>query len=78
MSVRDDGGPAFPAEGGSASGLHANPGMSLRDWFAGQALVGCLVASAYNGWGEPNEYQAAQAAKNAGMVADAMLEARKK
>lgn len=30
----DDGGPAFPCEGGSTSGLIADPGMSLRDWFA--------------------------------------------
>lgn len=36
----DDGGSAFPCEGGVDSGLHANPGMSLRDWLAGQALVG--------------------------------------
>ncbi len=36
----DDGGAAFPCEGGEASGLHPSPGMSLRDWFAGQALAG--------------------------------------
>lgn len=35
----DDGGPAFP----DPAPLHeAAPGMSLRDWFAGQALVGWL------------------------------------
>jgi hypothetical protein len=30
----DDGGPAFPCEGGPGGGLHSHPGMSLRDWFA--------------------------------------------
>jgi len=40
MAETKDGGPAFPAEGGYDSGLHPNPGMSLRDWFAGQALAG--------------------------------------
>lgn len=35
----DWGGNAFPTEGGTDSGLYPDPGMSLRDWFAGQALV---------------------------------------
>lgn len=34
----DDGGPAFPR---SPCG-----GMSLRDWFAGQALIGIIVGNA--------------------------------
>lgn len=53
MSERDDGGPAFPrpySEDGAAQG-----GMSLRDWFAGQALAG-HCAAAENGddttWGD--------------------------
>lgn len=33
----NDGGPAFPCEGGDNSGLHAHPGMSLRCWLASQA-----------------------------------------
>lgn len=39
----NDGGPAFPCEGGFDSGLCPYYGMSLRDWFAGmamQAIVG--------------------------------------
>ncbi len=43
MSARDDGGPAFPLPEVviSTKGIaHAKPGMSLRDWFAGQALAG--------------------------------------
>ena len=50
----NDGGPAFPAPGDSIRHTHnANgevlwrpdvyAGMSLRDWFAGQALVGMMV-----------------------------------
>lgn len=39
MSKIEDGGPAFPAEAFAAQ--HA-PGMSLRDWFAGQALGGLI------------------------------------
>lgn len=34
----DDGGPAFPSVGGPEYVKDA--GMSLRDWFAGQALAG--------------------------------------
>jgi len=36
----DDGGTAFPAEGIASLGSRfCTPGMSLRDWFAGQALA---------------------------------------
>lgn len=38
MSKIDDGRPAFPV-----SPNFFYPGMSLRDWFAGQALVGWLA-----------------------------------
>lgn len=38
----DWGGSAFPIEGGVDSGLYPDPGMSLRDWFAGQALAGFM------------------------------------
>ena len=39
MSEQHDGGPAF-AHGNPEQG--GDPGMSLRDWFAGQALLGIL------------------------------------
>lgn len=42
----EDGGSAFPNEGGPNSGLHSNPGMSLRDWFAGMAMQGILAGKA--------------------------------
>lgn len=35
--VKDDGGPAFPIFHAQFRGA-ITPGMSLRDWFAGQAL----------------------------------------
>lgn len=39
----NDGGSAFPNEGGDFSGLHADPGMTLRDYFAAQALTGMMA-----------------------------------
>ena len=56
---RTNGGPAFP--GGT--------GMSLREWFAGQALAG--IAESY--WDAPD-----LAAKKAYELADAMLAERGK
>jgi hypothetical protein len=51
MSERNDGGPAFPHEadyvrndkGGFDLLIEHHPGMTLRDWFAGQALVGIAL-----------------------------------
>jgi len=45
MSKPNDGGPAFPVAF-STAGWHSgnvNVGMTLRDWFAGQALNGMLA-----------------------------------
>lgn len=45
MTEQDNGGPAFPYEHGHSPDA-ANvrePGMSLRDWFAGVALFGILI-----------------------------------
>ena len=39
-----DGGQAFPTEGGDHSGCYAHTGMTLREYFAGQAIVGLLAA----------------------------------
>ena len=79
MSERDDGGPAFPYVSG---GYH--PGMSLRDWYMGQALANPEICT-----GHAPEYMLAKwfpdqtgistadiAAKQAEAVADAMLKAR--
>ena len=68
MSI-NDGGPAFPVNG--PNGDH--PGMSLRDWFAGQVLNG--VVSAFDQ--RPDAYFDDQrAARLAYQTADAMLKAR--
>lgn len=61
MSEIKDGGPAFPSHG--SMGEVVCEGMTLRDYFAGQALVGFMV-----GTNEP--------AKVAYEIADAMLAAR--
>jgi hypothetical protein len=54
MSSRNDGGPAFPSGVAIEPGPHVPAGMSLRDWFAGQALAGFLAAgrSDHGGYGE--------------------------
>lgn len=40
----DDGGPAFPRVGeGFGNPLYDAPGMTLRDYFAGQALTGLIA-----------------------------------
>lgn len=74
-----DGGPAFPshpgiytadADGGQIRRLDA-PGMTLRDWFAGQALAGMA------GIWQKEGLDAADIASDAYRLADAMLAARK-
>ena len=78
MSAKD-GGPAFPVEcswaGGELSGKQTGSnvgwemGMSLRDWFAGQALPALLTRSDFR------SFQGA--AHDAYVMADKMLAARK-
>lgn len=47
----NDGGPAFPSEGeGHNNPKYHSPGMTLRDWFAGQALAGILADPAGKGY----------------------------
>lgn len=67
-----NGGPAFPfaKEMEKISGLQFSTGMSLRDYFAGQALAGLLTQPA-----EP-EFAASHFATAAYQMADAMLAAR--
>jgi len=72
MSEKEKGASAFPytyTRGDSVRGFTTTviPGMDLRDYFAGQALVGIL--SCY-GVGDEN-------AKDAYVIADAMLAERK-
>lgn len=79
--VTDDGGPAFPNDGGPGS-----VGMSLRDWFAGQAmnaLVNAINSSSERAAlcceteSETGMAPSIQTAQMAYELADAMLAARK-
>jgi hypothetical protein len=76
---KPDNPPAFPviAEGGTNSGLHPefHSGMSLRDWFAGQA-IGSALACMNPITIEPDAN--AKLARMAYALADAMLSERQK
>lgn len=83
MAERKDGGPAFPLTAETAlapvtniHGADVSSGMSLRDWFAGQALSGVIrmCAGDTRREGETIDEYFARAAYE---IADAMLEARK-
>lgn len=65
------GGPSFPIIGSNSS-WEETGGMSLRDWFAGQALIGVSQDPESYGWAPEG------IATRAYKLADAMLEARKK
>lgn len=82
MTKKNDGGPAFPRAAGQTERGFNRPqdGMSLRDWFAGQALDALIEDIC-----RPSEYETADkaehprqtVARRAYAIADAMLEARK-
>ena len=72
MSAIDDGGPAFPVE--YPKGHTLNPGMTLRDWFAGQALAACIECHQR---GFIMGVGPTKTAVTAYEMADAMLAARK-
>lgn len=82
MSTPNDGGPAFPQterveRGDRAIEVIKSPGMSLRDWFAGQALAESFKA-AFEGsvrTGNPSG-TVERAAAMAYELAGAMLAAR--
>ena len=67
----NDGGPAFACGVAAPDGeKHLQEGMSLRDWFAGQAIAG-FAANPKN-----REWTAKECANDAYEYADAMLKAR--
>lgn len=74
----DDGGPAFPCEtyglkNGKETTIPTN-GMTLRDWFAGQALAGLIAATVKDCGVDPSEDEIAGWAY---YQAERMLAARK-
>lgn len=81
MGEIKNGGPAFPQNDLSQYNIgpdeHSNGGMTLRDWFAGQALASLLKVSSDT---QPGESAYAGfpelAASDAYLYADAMLAAR--
>jgi hypothetical protein len=70
-----DGGPAFPRPGfayPNGNAEYPESGMSLRDWFAGQALPWCLAEFGGNAKGMTQPVEASY------QIADAMLAERNK
>lgn len=79
MSI-NDGGPAFPeavAIGPSGDVYPGMGGMSLRDWFAGQAAAAIIGGICAQGRSTDSE-RAPLVARSAYLLADAMLAARGK
>jgi hypothetical protein len=75
MAVGKTGGPAFPYsyEVMPDRELHTYFGMTLRDWFAGQAMVGILANDS-----DPSPEQVPHIVASAYILADAMLSQREK
>jgi len=63
-----DGGPAFPTQNGTRN----DPGMSLRDWFAGQAINAFILH--VKNYSHKSKWE--DAAISSYLIADAMLMAR--
>jgi hypothetical protein len=79
MSTTDNGGAAFPVLGNSGQSLYNQaPGMTLRDYFAGQALAGILAnpGTVARSREELDEISG-KVTRASFMTADAMLAARK-
>lgn len=86
MSTKQDGGPAFPQHGWTKDPeilkrmQESGMGMTLRDWFAGQAMSGAISSDRwyiYFTCGNDNpDASALELAKASYRVADAMLKAR--
>lgn len=82
MADIKDGGGAFPLT--PFDGYDAEPGMSLRDWFAGKALPAIIAATSHGvhdaGWGVcgPESTVEQRMAYDAYAMADAMIAERYK
>jgi hypothetical protein len=67
---------AFPTNASNA-GIEPTSGMTLRDYFAGQALVGMLAFDGYSSPVNSEKITSEIFADSAYEIADAMLAARK-
>ena len=82
MTKRKDGGQAFPTEfyesehGDRVEPFAGSPGMTLRDYFAGQALAGLLASP--RGPADSSQMTDRGASSAAYLIADAMIEERSK
>lgn len=84
-ATKNDGGPAFPVPipGGYApkmtlEEIRQTCGMSLRDWFAGQALAGIMSSRDFTPYRSGLQgHEIGHLTKSAYQLADNMLEARK-
>jgi hypothetical protein len=71
MDLWDEGGPAFPQSNDANKEYNwIRSGMTLRDWFAGQAITGLAADEGERTWSD--------LAHNAYAMADAMLRIREK
>ena len=70
----DDGGPAFPMSGDP--NVEFDRGMSLRDWFAGQALAGMTAGLTKFRDDLPDIIRPQDISEIAFTYADAMIKAR--
>ena len=68
MSQPNDGGAAFPLDVSTDTQGYINMGMSLGEWFAGQAIAGICNGDFTGNW--------ANVAQDAFNLADAMLAVR--
>ena len=75
--TKNDGGPAFPQISELGDVAATSNGMSLRDWFAGQALVAVMDLCKCD-IRNTNEKKSEMFARKAYLMADAMLAAREK
>jgi hypothetical protein len=76
--MRDTSSPAFPVPGfvnGNGNEMYPEYGMSLRDWFAGQALAGIMGDA---GMRPSGVHEFAHLAERLYQLADAMLAERAK
>ena len=77
MSKTNNGGPAFPGQQDMCPDGNWNqtwePGMSRRDWFAGQALTGLLPARDREGRTPVSDNEVEWAAGLAVQYADALI-----